>query len=264
MSFMDATNNFIKIIGFIFLGVGIIFIIITFTCKKKTVGRISVAISCLSLILTALPYFYSIPIGNENTIALYYGNIDKINEMQNNYVKITDENYKLKETITEQDKKIQNLKTLLNDPSKSNVLSSEHKIDFKDISNILYSGVQYIKYDGNNSNESFSVAGKDYRVGFVLQNDGSLFSIDDPGYVLFNLEEKYSKMICNVGRMNGNDNETLYITSSDNFIDMKFDVKVDAASQILEIPLNYAKDLKIALNTGMSVRYGFYNIVFYE
>ncbi len=72
-------------------------------------------------------------------------------------------------------------------------------------------------------------------------------------------------MICNVGKMNsGSNNETLYITSSDNTIDMQFTVRSDSPSQVLEIPLNYAKDLKIALDTGYSVKYGFYDIKFYK
>lgn len=141
--------------------------------------------------------------------------------------------------------------------------SGETVVDFKNLTDILYSGMSYDKYDGQ-SNEGFKVGGKNYKIGFTIYNDGGIFNVSGPGYVLFNLEGKYSKMVCRVGKVNSADvNETLYITSSDGSIDMEYLVRSDVPSQLLEIPLNYVNDMKIALNTETSVMYGFYDIKFY-
>lgn len=262
-------DNIVKVIGLVIAAICLFFFVISFLIKEQKLKRISNAISTLSVIAVLIPYFWAIPIGKGNEVQMYYGNLEEINNMQEKYTQIVDENYNLKGTIDEQNELIDNLKSQvkeLNSEQNDQADTSEiigTGIDFKDISNVLYDGLQYSKYDGTN-NETFMVAGEEHRVGFVIENDGSLFAIDDPGYVLFNLEGKYSKVICNVGRMYGDDTETLYITSSDGLVDMTYDVRADAAIQTLEIPLNYAQDLKIALNTGMSVRYGFYNVIFYQ
>lgn len=262
-------DNIIQIIAIIIVAVCLIFLAISFLVKNEIIKRISLCVETLSVLVALLPYFTAIPIGEENELQMYYGNLKEINKMQETYTQIVDENYNLKRTIDEQNDSIANLKNQVkelssgqNSPASTNETVST-SIDFKEIPDILYDGIQYNKYDGSD-NETFTVAGQEHRIGFVIQNDGSLFATEDPGYVLFNLEGKYSKMTCNVGRMYGNDTETLYITSSDSLVDMSYDVKADAATQTLEIPLNYASDLKIALNTGMSVQYGFYNIIFYN
>lgn len=249
--------------------------IITCFTKVENINRVATIVAIISLLVTVV---FSVLTYNSN---------------QNELEECKKKNRELQEACTQKDQEIENLNKIISDQNKTisdkeatiqslmqnrdmpknedismNSDETEIKedlvIDFADITNILYSGVEYEKYDGM-SEERFTVGGNEYRVGFTIWNDGSLFSIEGSGYALFNLDQKYSKMVCNVGKMNsGDNNETLYITSSDNTIDMQVIVRSDSPSQELEIPLNYAKDLKIALDTGYSVKYGFYNIKFYK
>lgn len=262
-------ESVVKIVGVIILAICVICIIVSIKASQRTIAKISAVIASLTTIVSLIPYFWSVPVGDKKEVTLYYGNIEEINEMQRTYTDIVDQNYEFKKTISDQNETIDSLKKQIKDLStnkgeaQSSVVESDG-IKFEDITEILYSGVQYEKFD-RTSNEKFSVAGKEHSVGFYIQNDGGIFNIEEPGYVLFNLEEKYSKMICNVGRMNsGAGVETLRITSSDGVVDMKYDVRSDASSQVLEIPLNYARDLKIGIDTASGVRYGFFDIIFYE
>lgn len=252
---------------------GVIFIlclICTVATLRKVRGtkdKITTIVPILGVVVTLIPYVR--PVGGDNGVAMYYGDLEAFKEIQKNYTKLVDKNNELNSMVKEQELTISNLKTQIQEggqgePGEMNSSNAGEGIDFQNVSDILYSGVEYEKFDGT-TNDSFTVGGNDYRIGFTMWNDGSLFSTEDSGYVLFNLEGKYRTMVCNVGKMNsGTDNEVLYITSSDGAVDMQFEVRSDAASQELEIPLNYVKDIKIALDTGASVKYGFFGIKFYE
>lgn len=254
--------------------VGAIFflcLVCTIATLKKVEGvkdKITTIVPILGVIVTMIPYIF--PVGNDNGVAMYYGDLEAFKDIQENYTEIVNENSELSLTVKNQEQTISDLKNQIKginqgESGEIGLNVGDDGVDFQDVADILYSGAEYEKFDGT-TNEGFAVGGKDYRTGFTIYNDGGLFdTTGSAGYVLFNLEEQYKTMVCNVGRVNsGTDNETLYITSSDGVVDMQFEVRSDASSQVLEIPLNYAKDLKIALNTEMHVKCGFFDIKFYK
>lgn len=260
----------VRIFAVVVLLICIICIIIAMLKVKELIGKLTTVIAALTVIVTLFPYF-GLSLGGSNGVAMYYGDLEAFKEIQKNYTKITDKNAELNLAVKEKDETIANLKTQIKEViqnGNSGVDVSEVStggIDFQDIATVLYSGSEYEKFDGT-TNESFTVGKEEYRVGFTIYNDGGLFdTTGSSGYVLFDLEEKYKEMVCSVGRVNsGTDTQTLYITSSDGIVNMQFPVRPDASSQELKIPLNYAKDLKIALDTDMHVKCGFFNIKFYE
>lgn len=242
--------------------------VVTFKRVEGAKDKLATIVPILSVIVALIPYVF--PIGSDNGVAMYYGDLEAFKDMQENYTELVHQNNELNLTVKNQEQTISDLKNQIKgiNQGESGEIGSSNVgnggVDFQDVFNILYSGVEYDKFDGT-TNEGFNVGGNDYRIGFTIWNDGSLFSTAGSGYVLFNLEEKYRTMVCSVGKVNsGADNETLYITSSDGIVDMQFEVRSDAPSQELEIPLNYTKDLKIALDTERSVKYGFFDIKFYE
>lgn len=131
---------------------------------------------------------------------------------------------------------------------------------FSDVSDILYNGQVFWKYTLSEG-DSFSVAGKEYSVGFVIGCDRSLFGEGD-GYALFDLENKYSEMSFDVGKT---DDYEIQDVTLKIFLDgeetEQYELSGESSSTHLTVELNYAKDLKIQIIGGSRVKYGFYNIV---
>ncbi|MBP1040989.1 NPCBM/NEW2 domain-containing protein [Vagococcus sp. BWB3-3] len=132
------------------------------------------------------------------------------------------------------------------------------KVNFKEVSKILYDGDRLIKYDDENA-DTFVVAGKEYDSGFVL--DANEYS-DTGAIALFNLDGSYSKVDFDVGKI---DSSSLNDVKMKVYLDGEVSEQHALSSQVpstkFSIPVNSAKSLKIQLVDGTS-NFGFYDIVF--
>lgn len=135
-----------------------------------------------------------------------------------------------------------------------------NKIKFEDVKKLLYSGKNEINYE-EEENDSFLVAGKEQKHGFVLTN--SKYSREG-SYGLFNLDGKYSKIEFDIGKVD--DSNSSYIEDAkmkiflDNELSEEHKISAELADTHFEIPVNNAKSLKILL-TDSGSNFGFYNIV---
>lgn len=143
-------DNMPEIIIQIFIGiaVAIVFICVIVVLKTRTDSPKSVKavfiVEALALVITALPYFVDIRIGD---MILYYGNAEELEKMENNYAKVINENAELKKTLNENDDKISELETELADVKENR----KYKVEFLEYA--LYSDG-----DEKNINISDSVA----------------------------------------------------------------------------------------------------------
>lgn len=138
------------------------------------------------------------------------------------------------------------------------------KYDFQNVSDILYNGIVYWKYD-NSTNESFAVSGDSYRSGFVIGCDHSILGEGD-GYALFKLDNKYTKMEFDVGKTDDYEIQDvdLLVYLDGEIQDEEYHLLGEASSKHIVISVNNATDLKIQLTGGSRVKYGFYNVIFHQ
>lgn len=146
--------------------------------------------------------------------------------------------------------------------SGNNDYTTESVISLTD-TNVLYDGVCYGYYIPSKSDE-FSMGGKHYNDGFQIIDDHSLFG-NGNGYVLFNLENKYSKIEFLVGRTNITDNKvdtTLKLYLDNKYID-SYQLYGDDTPKKMSLDLNYADSMKLELIGLGSVGYGFAEVKLY-
>lgn len=134
------------------------------------------------------------------------------------------------------------------------------KVEFSDISDILYNGQVYWKYS-TSDDTSFLVGGKEYSNGFAIGCDHSLFGEGD-GYVLFNLEGKYNQIEFDVGKTDEYEMQdvTMKLYLNGQMVE-QYELSAQTPSKHISFGLNNAEDLKILLTGGTLVKYGFYNII---
>lgn len=150
--------------------------------------------------------------------------------------------------------------TVFYNASEENI-SAETKVDLFD-TNVLYEGTCYIKYlpsDGN----TFSMGSSTYNKGFAIYDDHSLFGEGD-GYVLFDLQGKYSKIAFDVGRTNEYEKQDviLKVYLNDEYIE-EYSLNAQSPPVQLEIGLNYSNNMKLEVTGGNRVKYGFANVILY-
>lgn len=154
--------------------------------------------------------------------------------------------------------------TALKEQTNSEVVANQNadqKIAFEKVQDVLYDGSDYNRYSGD---DKFIVGGIEHRYGFTIGCDRGIANFG-PGYALFNLGGKYSKMICDVGRVDGPKGDaTVITTSEDGIVNQTFEVSGSIPSQPIEINLNYAGDLRITVDADSTLDYGFFDIYFYE
>lgn len=123
--------------------------------------------------------------------------------------------------------------------------------------NVLYDGVNHTIYKPTDGN-SFSVGGTTYTSGFDINTRGG-----NEGYVLLNLNNTYSSIIFDVGRVDGTDKHdiTLDIYINDE-IYQTYNISPDTPSTHFDIPLDYAKSMKLHFRVPHLAResLGFTNI----
>lgn len=129
-------------------------------------------------------------------------------------------------------------------------------VEFSKISDILYDGSRYAKYNGDSDN-GFWIGGKVYYIGFAINT----YLDNNRGFVYFNLEKKYSKIKFDVGRSNETKgNATLVVTSTDG-LRKNYDLAGDTPWQHIEIELEGANDLTIKLVSNTDwLEFGFFNV----
>lgn len=123
--------------------------------------------------------------------------------------------------------------------------------------NILYDGENYTIYKPSNGN-SFSIGGVKYTSGFDINTSGG-----NQGYVLFNLNNEYSLISFDTGRIDGTDKQdiTLDVFLNDEFYET-YNISSDTPITHIEIPLNYASNMKLYFHVTYSAweSLGFTNI----
>lgn len=180
--------------------------------------------------------------------------------LQEKYNELTSQYDKLNDAYEELESENADLKTKTNTETVETP-NSDQKIAFEKVQNVLYDGSDYKCYSGN---DKFIVGGIEHRNGFTIGCDRSIVNFG-PGYTLFNLDGKYSKMICDVGRVDGPKGDATVIASSeDGIVNQTYEVSGSIPSQSIEINLNYAGDLRITLDADSTLDYGFFDIYFYE
>lgn len=246
----------IGIIIFFFLIGCISYIIFGKTeCIQKKVRDL---VLCFSVIAVLLPIILP-----EKVAEYIDPNIEKYKEENNSLKEINEgleaENENLKtvnEELKEENYKLQQQFISVSDESSA----EKQAISFEKELNVLYDGSRYNRYDGDNK---FEVGGKEYRYGFTIGCDRGIANLG-PGYVLFNLDGKYSKMTCEAGRVGSDKGDATVIVTSESGINESYPLSGEIASQSIEIDLKNTEDLKIMLDANSTLTYGFFDICFYE
>lgn len=199
---------------------------------------------------------------NEDLQKLKAESDNVIKENQNQLLTISElkeENNNLKSQIEELKTENENLQNKLVQYSEINDDSIQGEtVEFSQVPDILYDGERFTKYI-NSEEKSFSVGGKTYYTGFEINTHYEGWK----GFVYFNLERKYSKMVFDVGR-NFEDkcDATLLVSNSDGLRE-EYNLAGDIPSQHIEIDLNMANDLTLKLKSDNNyVGFGFFNIYF--
>ena len=165
-------------------------------------------------------------------------------------IEITADDYeqlaKDNEQLEEDNKKLE--ESLKNNQEKSASADLENS-NFIDT---LYDGQSYKKSLSSNNDESLSIGGKTYT---------DSFEIFDDGFVLFNLEGKYSKVNMDIGRI---DDSSVTDAEIKIYLDDKLSgsYKINAEKTLtnIDIDLAGANNMKIALESEAFVEYGFVNV----
>lgn len=106
----------------------------------------------------------------------------------------------------------------------------------------LYDGVQY-SIIPNDNQETLLVAGEEYRNGILLGR-----SYLDDCYALFNLDNEYSALHFAIGRQDGSDKTDIEIEIYlDEKLSKTYEISSDTPIQTLEVPLHYAKSMKLRI-----------------
>ena len=107
--------------------------------------------------------------------------------------------------------------------------------------NILYDGVRY-SIIPNDDRESLSVGGQIYRKGVLLDK------YYDDSYILLNLKNDYSKLIFEVGRLDGGEKANVELeVYLDGELANTYSLSSDTPIQTLEVPLGYAGNAQIRM-----------------
>lgn len=116
-------------------------------------------------------------------------------------------------------------------------------------------------YDGTDHTKSFSVAGVTQTLGVTFEEDWG-----DP-FAIWNTNCQYSTMTLTVGSMGSNKRNVKLEVYLDGVYSTSYDLKYDAAPKTLDIPINYAPNVKLLFTApeGESFadgEYGIYDISF--
>ncbi len=161
----------IEVIIIIFSIIALIGCIITCFTKVENVNRVATIVAIISLLITVIFSVLTYNL-NQNELEEYK---NKNKELEDACAEKDEEIKNLNKTILDKDATIQKLKQDEDKPKDEDIsinsdgseTSEEDSVlDFADISNILYSGVEYEKFDGMNE-DRFTVG--EMSIGLALQ-----------------------------------------------------------------------------------------------
>ncbi|MDR0919417.1 MAG: hypothetical protein LBM93_09270 [Oscillospiraceae bacterium] len=135
--------------------------------------------------------------------------------------------------------------------------------------NPLCRGEVYQIYTGADSS-TFLIGSKEYKKGFAIGIEhtqwGPILGEKGNGYVIFDLEGKYSKFTFDIGKINGYADDSVFLKIYiDNEYIEQYEFDGLSISDSLVINLNYAKELRLELvsDEQITTAYGFFNSILY-
>lgn len=136
----------------------------------------------------------------------------------------------------------------------------ETKINLLDTT-VLYDGTYYDICLPSNE-KTISMGNNTFNKGFVISSNHASITGKGDGYVLLDLQGKYSKITFEAGRVNGYEkqNAVLKVYIDNEYVE-EFELNADIPSTLLDINLNYANSLKLEVVGDTGIMYGFVNAV---
>lgn len=167
---------------------------------------------------------------------------EKNSKLEKEVAQLKDELQKLKDTEYEsadEALKAENeeLKNQVQELEEKGVVAQSNTKEQTDMAMLPYDGKFYKNYDNTESNEFFTMSGEKFKEGFRLDCRGN-----DVAFVLFNLNNKYNKLIFDYGHIDETD-----------FKDFTLTIKIDG-EEVTELPLipstGITRNQEIPLNGG--------------
>lgn len=234
--------------------------------NEKRNKKVNIIISCIAALASLVTTIFPEKVAEyiDPNVETYREKIEELetsnNSLQEKYNELNSQYDNLNDAYEELEDENTALKEQTNSETVANQ-NADQKIAFEKVLDVLYDGSDYNRYSGD---DKFIVGGIEHRYGFTIGCDRSIVNFG-PGYALFNLDGKYSKMICDVGRVDGPKGDAAVIaTSEDGIVNQTYEVSGNIPSQQIEINLNYAGDLRITVDADSTLDYGFFDIYFYE
>ena len=158
------------------------------------------------------------------------------------------------EKLEADNKKLQKENDSLEKSLKNNQAKSEQaNLESTDFIDTLHDGEAHEVSLSANNDDSFMIGGKSYTDAFMLYGYN--------GFALFNLEENYSKVEFDVGRIDESDISNAEVKIYlDGKLSGNYSINAEQTLTHLDIDLAGTQDLKIAIQSEDYVKYGFVNI----
>ena len=184
---------------------------------------------------------------NNNTLIFTNESGEKEEITVDDFQKIQKDNKELKEDLEESKKKL--LESIEKNKEKSDALKSNSE----KILDVLYDGKEYRMYKASDGGNGIKIGGKSYTDAFTIGGYG--------GFVLLNLDKKFSHMNFEVGRVDesriSDADVRIYL---DNNLSGEYEINSQIPLTALEADLAGATTLKIELTSDDYVEYGFINL----